>query len=266
MREIVLKTARLLWFCALAGVLGIAQANPAGSPGPVLTGFSPAQGAQGSSVNVTFTGNGFVAQALALQFFPQQGLTVGDLHVVSSTQISAQIQIDASAQPGAHQVLLKVAGHLLRPKVPFLVTAALPCGTPGTAPCSAAAKPTATPARETRQPVSMQILRLVPNEVPAGSEGAEVTLEGKNFVPGTLVSFGGFAGGIPDVVVVGVPRYVNSTEMHVTVNVLPLALPGGRDVQLRTPKQETVTGKGMLNVLEPTPEKPAAPSPTPSSK
>src|SRR5262249_42694346 len=127
-------------------------------------------------------------------------------------------------------------------------------------------RPSHPRAKSARPPDPMQILRLVPNQLPAGSEGVEVTLEGKNFVPGTLVNFGGLAGGAPDVLVVGVPRYVNSTEMRVTVNVLPLALPGGRDVQLRTPKTESVNGKGMLNVQEPPPEKPPAPSPSPSPK
>src|SRR5262249_22114349 len=58
-------------------------------------------------------------------------------------------------------------------------------------------------------------------------------------------------------------RYVNSTEMQVVVNVLPTALPGGRDIHLQTPNQQAVTGKGMLNVLaaavKKTDTQPAAP-------
>jgi hypothetical protein len=334
MRHSFLKTACWLWFCAVAGAVGMAQGNLAGTPGPSLTGFSPTQGAQGTTVTVTFTGNAFVAPALGLGFTPSQGLTISNLHVVSPTQISAEVQIDASAPIGAHEVLLTVNGHALRSKVPFIVTAGIPCGTPGTQPCSggrtsppalrgfsptqaeqgstvtltftgvnfsspagiqftpgtgitvqsatlvnpsqiqaqvvvAADAPlgprgvaltlgnTALPAQNpftvipaaARQTGAMQILRLVPNQISAGSQGVEVALEGRNFVPGTLVNFGGLGGAAPDVVVTGIPRYVNSTEMRVTVNVLPLALPGGRDVQLRTPKQDTVTGKGMLNVL-----------------
>jgi hypothetical protein len=348
MRHSLLKTVCLFWFCAVAGAVGMAQGTVAGTPAPSLTGFNPVQGAQGTTVNITFTGNGFVAPALGLQFTPPQGLTVGNLHVVSPTQISAQLQIDSSAPIGAHEVLLTVAGHTLTSKVPFIVTAGAPCGTPGTPPCSSAAKTTAPPALRGfsptqaeqgatltviftganfsapagvqftpgaginvqsttvvnstqiqalvtvaadaplgaravtltlgntnlraqnqftvvpatgRQTGAMQILRLVPNQVPAGSQGVELTLEGRNFVPGTLVNFSGVAGGAPDVVVTGIPQYVNSLEMRVVVSVLPLALPGGRDVQLRTPKQETVIGKGMLNVLAAASTKKSGPPP-----
>jgi len=255
----------LLGFCMIADAAGIAQANAAGAS-PSLTGFSPVQGAQGTTVNMTLTGTGFAGGPLLLHFTPSQGLSVGNVHAVSATQISAQVQIDSSAKTGARLVVLAVGNRPLRSNVPFMVTASTPCGKPGTPPCSDAGKTTEPPARQVRPPDPMQILRLVPNQLPAGSEGVELTLEGKNFVPGTLVNFGGLAGGAPDVLVVGVPRYVNSTEMRVTVNVLPLALPGGRDVQLRTPKQESVIGKGMLNVEEPPPEKPPAPSPSPSPK
>lgn len=44
-------------------------------------------------------------------------------------------------------------------------------------------------------------------------------------------------------------RYVNSTEIHVTVNALPAALPGGRDINLQASSRQAVVGKGMLNVL-----------------
>lgn len=259
----VLLPAWLLTFCMIADAAGLAQANSAG-PSASLTGFTPVQGAQGTTLTMTLTGNGFAAGPILLHFTPSQGLTVGKLHAVSATQIYAQIQIDASAQTGAHILVLTVGNRALRSNVPFMVTAATPCGTPSTPPCSGAAKMTPPPSHQIRPPEPMQLLRLVPNQLPAGSEGVELTLEGKNFVPGTLVNFAGREGAAPDVLVVGVPRYVNSTEMRVTVNVLTLALPGGRDVQLRTPKQETVTGKGMLNVQEQAPEKPAAPSPTPN--
>src|SRR5215475_4139941 len=327
----------ILGLCAVSGASAKAQTPGTGSSLPSLSGFTPNQGAQGSVVNIIFTGNNFVGKGLGLQFSPAAGLKVGNLQAVSSTQISAQVQIDAGAQLGPHAVLLIVADHSLQSNIPFIVTAPA-CGTPGTPPCPGEAPPilrafsplqgtqgsnlmvtftganfsgsasavftpgagitvqsttvvngnlieaqlaidanaplgarsvslivgkTRLLAQNTftvveggerqRPPAAVQILRVIPNQVPAGSEGIELTLVGTNFVPGTMVNFSTSAGLATDVFVAGASRYVNSTELHVVVNVLPSALPGGRDINLQTPSRPSVTGKGMLNVLAPAP-------------
>jgi len=319
-----------IWAIA-AGATALAQGITAGPAAPSLGGFSPTQGAQGTSVNITFTGKGFVNKGLSLRFSPSQGLNVQSLQASSATQISALVKIDAAAQLGAHAVLLTVADRSLQSPASFVVTGAPPCGVPGGQPC---------PVRERGNPVlrefsphhgdqgsnvtvtftganftapanvhfrpgtgivvqsttvinakqiqaqlaidvnaplgaravslqvgktqltaenkflvvhgrelpPMQILRVTPNELPAGSEGIELTLQGANFVPATQVRF--TRAGLPtDIQVVGLPRYVDSTELHVIVNVLSTALPGGRDINLETPSHQTVTGNGMLNVL-----------------
>ena len=89
---------------------------------------------------------------------------------------------------------------------------------------------------------------MVPNQIPAGSQNVDITLQGVNFVPGTQVTFTVGAGVPAAVFAAGPARYVNSTELHVTVSALPSALPGGRDINLQTPSQQSVVGKGMLNV------------------
>src|SRR5215472_6075026 len=132
-------------FAAVAGAsapagLYAAQARTAGTPLPSLSSFSPAQGAQGTSVNIIFTGKNFVGKGLGLQFSPAAGLKVGILQAISSTQISAQVQIDAGAQLGPHAVLLIVGDHSLQSTVPFVVIAPA-CGTPGTPPCPGGAPP-----------------------------------------------------------------------------------------------------------------------------
>jgi len=314
---------------AMADATAMAQPGLAGPPSPSLTGFSPAQGAQGTVVAITFTGNNFGGKGLALQFLPGSGLTVQKLQALSATQIFAQVQIDASAQLGAREMMLTVSGRKLQAQLPFTVTGS-GCGLPGQPACSpqrqagpalkgfsplASRQGTSvtvvftgsrfsSPAQVEFSPrtgitvqstsvinadkieaqlvidqnaplgarkvsllvgkaqlsaektftvdpsAAMEILRLVPNQIPAGSQNFDLTLEGKNFVPGTLVSF--TDENIPtDIFVVGAPLYVNSTEMHVIVNVLPTALPGGRDIHLRTPNQRSVIGKGMLNVSAP---------------
>src|SRR5215469_5081230 len=108
-----IRSSRILLGCllnaALAGAVAMAQPGFAGPPPSSLTGFSPAQGAQGSAVTITFTGNNFGGKGLGLQFFPASGLTVQKLQAQSATQILAHVQIDASAPLGARQVMLTVS-------------------------------------------------------------------------------------------------------------------------------------------------------------
>jgi hypothetical protein len=300
---------------------------------PSLISFNPTQAGAGTTVTITFSGMNFVPRAMNLVFSPAQGITVSRLQVLSPNQISAQVQIDASAQPGSRQVILIDADHSLRSPTPFTITAAQNCppgmaataacgsaqpalrgfsplqGTQGTsvtltftganfsAPASVQFMPsngltvqstTVTNPNEIRAQVSiaptaplgargvvlvvgektrlpasntftvvsgvsrglpMQILRVVPNQIAAGSQNVDLTLEGSNFVPGTQVTFTVGAGVPAAVFANGPARYVNSTEIHVTVNALPSALPGGRDLNLQTPNQQAVVGKGMLNVM-----------------
>jgi len=322
----------LALFLALCG-RGHAQLKP-----PSLISFSPTQAAAGSTVTITFSGTNFVPRAMNLVFSPSQGITVSKLQVLSPMQMSAQLQIDPSAQPGTRQVILTDADHSLRSPTPFTITAGQNCppgiaaaacgsGPPGptggpllrgfsplqgtqatsvtliftgtnfSAPASVQFMPsngltvqstTVTNSNEILAQVSiapsaplgsrgvvlvvrdktrlsasntftvvsgvsrglpMQILRVVPNQIAAGSQNVDLTLEGANFVPGTQVTFTVGAGVPAAVFANGPARYVNSTEIHVTVNALPSALPGGRDLNLQTPNQQAIVGKGMLNVL-----------------
>src|ERR1022692_4226199 len=300
---------------------------------PSLINFNPTQAEAGTTVTITFSGMNFVPRAMNLVFSPSQGITVSRLQALSPNQISAQVQIDASAQPGSRQVVLIDADHSLRSPTPFTITATQNClpgmaataacgsaqpalrgfsplqGTQGTsvpltltginfsAPASVQFMPssgltvqsttvtnsnqiqalvsiapsaplgsrrvvlvvhdkTRLPASNTFTVVSgvsrglpMQILRVVPNQIAAGSQNVDLTLEGANFVPGTQVTFTVGAGVPAAVFANGPARYVHSTEIHVTVNALPSALPGGRDLNLQTPNQQAAVGKGMLNVM-----------------
>jgi hypothetical protein len=324
------RVVPLLVLCLALSGIARAQFAP-----PSLINFSPTQGAAGSTVTITFTGVNFVPRSLNLIFTPSQGITVSNLRVVSPAQITAQLQIDPSAQPGSRQVILIDADHNLHAPTTFTITAAaqnclpgmpncgstqpgLPAlrefsplqGTQGTtvaltltgvnfsAPASVQFTPnsgltvqstTVTNANQIQAQVSiapnaslgargvtlvmgktrlaasntftvvsgaslahivpMQILRVVPNQITAGSQNVDLTLQGINFVPGTQVTFTVGAGVPANVFANGPARYVNSTEIHVTVNALLAALPGGRDINLQVTSQPAVVGKGMLNVL-----------------
>lgn len=321
--------------CLALGGIGHGQAKP-----PLLISFSPMQAAAGSTVTINFSGSNFVPRAMNLIFTPSQGITVRKLQVVSPMLMSAQVQIDPTAQPGSRQVTLIDGDHDLRSPMSFTITApatqncppgmvANGCGstqlgqpalrefsplagTQGTtvamtltgvnfsSPASLQFMPntgitvqsttvtnssqiqaqiniapsaslgargvvlafgngkTRVSASNTFTVVSgaslshalpMQILRVVPNQIAVGSQNVDVTLQGINFVPGTQVTFSVGAGVPAAVFANGPARYVNSTEMHVSVNALPGALPGGRDINLQGPGQQNIVGKGMLNVL-----------------
>jgi hypothetical protein len=337
LRHAASSAAALTLLCLAVSATGRAQLAP-----PILRSFSPTQAAAGSSVTLTFTGANFVPRSPNVLFSPSQGISVTRTEVVSATHISAQLQIDSSAQPGARQVTLMDADHDLQAATSFTITAAatqncppggLACGTQQPAPkplppslrgfspvqgtqgstvaltltganfaapaslqltpssgitvlsttvtnsnqiqAQLSIAPTASlgargvtltvgaigsarlTASNTFTVVSgaiavrampMQILRIVPNQITAGSQNVNLTVQGANFVPGTQMTFT-VGAGIPAAVFANGPaRYINSTELQVSVNVLPSALPGGRDINLQSPSQQTAAGMGMLSV------------------
>lgn len=208
------------------GAVGALAAN-CGPSQPAIREMTPLSGRQGTSVLLTLTGSNFVANS-SLQLTPATGLTVGKPALVNANELQTQITIAANAPLGPRAVTL-LSGNFRAPAPnTFTVT---PAAGPG----------------GTTQP--MQILRLVPNQVVAGSQNVDLAIEGANFVPGTLVTFAVGAGVPAAVTASGPARYINSTEIHVTVSALATALPGGRDIVLQTPEQQQATGRRMLNVI-----------------
>ena len=227
------------------GMLASAGCGTTQNAAPALRGFTPVQGTQGTTVALTFAGINFISPA-ALQFTPNSGITVQSATVTNGNQIQAQISIAPNASLGSRNVVVTVGGQTrLTPSNTFTVMSGAP----------------------TVRIAPMQILRVIPNQIAAGSQNVDLTLEGTNFVPGTQVTFTIGAGVPANVFANGPARYINSTEMHVSVNALPSALPGGRDINLQPPgqaafqsvarvngqpgasTQQVVVGKGMLNVL-----------------
>ena len=322
---------------ALASRAG-GQAAPHGNPS--LMSYSPAQGTQGTTVTLTFTGTNFTPRLLKLLFTPSQGLTVSSISAVSPMQIVAQVQIASTAAVGSYRVDLQDADHDMIAAIPFKVVAAATqqpgcpngsfaatCGAPApvikemsplsgklgttvlltlsganfvaneslqlipstgltighsnlvnanevqtqiTIAANAPLGPravtllagnyrtpapntfTVTPALPNPQAAPMQILRLVPSQITAGAQNVDIAIEGTNFVPGIQATFSVGAGIPAAVFAAGPARYVNSTEIHVTVSALATALPGGRDITLETPEHQQVTGRRMLDVIAPT--------------
>lgn len=212
---------------AQVGCTPAAFAANCGPAQPAIREMAPLSGRQGTSVPLTLTGANFVANS-TLQMVPATGLTIGKPALANANELQTQITIAPGAPLGPRSVVL-LSGNLHTPAPnTFTVTAAASLG--GTAP-------------------AMQILRLVPNQISAGSQNIDLAIEGTNFVPGTLATFTVGAGIPAAVIAAGPARYINSNEIHITVSALAGALPGGRDIVLQTPEQQRATGKGMLNVI-----------------
>jgi hypothetical protein len=179
---------------------------------------------QGTTVNLTFNGTGFGGK-VSLQFNPPAGLIVNDVHLVSATQISAQVQIDPTAPLGPREVTLSVAGRVMTAQMPFIVIAApaATCGTPGTQPC---------PGGQQEPPVLSSFTPV------QGTQGTSVTVTftGVRFVSPAAAQFVPVAG-----ITVQSTTVNNAGQIQAQLVIDPTAPLGARNVSL-------VVGKTRLIV------------------
>jgi phosphatidylinositol-3-phosphatase len=75
---------------------------------PTLTSVTPNSGTQGTAVNVTLAGSGFITGATV--GVTGSGITVSNVTVVSGTQITATLDIAANAPPGAYNISVTTTG------------------------------------------------------------------------------------------------------------------------------------------------------------
>ena len=106
--------------CGATDLSDLFQPGVFGS-GLTLTSISPATGSPGSSVSVTLTGKGFVAPLTVN--VGGSGITVSNVSVVSSTQVTATFNIAANAGTGGHNVSVTTAAGTSG-TTPFTVSAA----------------------------------------------------------------------------------------------------------------------------------------------
>lgn len=144
---------------------------------PVLSSIVPSSGAQGSNVTVTLTGSNFVSGATLT--IGGTGMSASNVTVVSSTKITANFVIAATASTGAHSVAINGGTGT----VTFTVNAP---------------KPTLT--------------SLSPNAATRGAT-VNVTLTGTNFTSPATVTVQGSAFTVSNVVV------VNATTITATIHV-----------------------------------------------
>src|SRR5690348_12092341 len=147
----------LLGFLLAVPLLSRAQSLP-----PTLTSISPNVGGQGATVAVTLTGTGFFSPVSISVLVPagvaaiNPGVTVTNIVVVSSTQITANFVINSNATLGAANVTVTASG-----------------GTSG-------------PVSFTINPPPPTLTSIVPNSG-AQSTSVSVTLTGTNFGANTFV-------------------------------------------------------------------------------
>jgi len=161
---------------------------------PTLTSLSPATGMQGVSVPVTLTGTNFMGGATVAA--DNGGVTVGDVSVVSTTQIAATLTIAANATLGAANITVTTAYGTSGAAV-FTVAPAAPAGTPAITSLSPA----------------------------SGPVGMTVAIAGSNFGSaqgGSTVTFGGIGAGTASTwsatgITVHVPSGTTSGAVVVTV-------------------------------------------------
>ena len=179
--------------------VGTATVTVTASPAPpVLSSISPNSGVRGTSVSVTLGGSQFLAGATVV--VGGAGVSVSNVAVAGTTQITATFTIAASAVTGARSVTVGTSAGASAPQS-FTVTAPV------------AAKPT--------------LSSLTPNRARRDAIAA-VTIKGTNFTTPLTVNVQGGGIAMSNVVV------VNSTTVTATFRVGGTASRGSRNVTVTT--------------------------------
>ncbi len=159
---------------------------------------------------------------------PNSGITVQSTTVTNANQIQAQVIIAPNASLGARGVILTVGKTRLTASNTFTVVSGASLA----------------------HIVPMQILRVVPNQIAAGSQNVDLTLQGTNFVPGTSGHVHGGRGSTcgrycqwPG------PLRQQHRDPRNRERVDPRRCPAGAISTCKARPTSDVVGKGMLNVL-----------------
>src|SRR5262249_215455 len=143
-------------------------------PPPTLTSLSPSSGAQGTAVPVTLIGSNFLPGASLTVSNP--GITVSNLNVVSSSQITATFSIASNAATGSATVSVSTSGGSSS-TVPFTVNLAPPVLSsinpssalpPSPVPLTAPSSPPRPPAPPPPPDISVSnVILVTPSQIPA---------------------------------------------------------------------------------------------------
>jgi hypothetical protein len=82
--------------------------NAATPPAPTLSSISPSSAPRGATLTVTLTGTNFISSSIVS--FDGSGVNLVSAAVVSSTRITASVQIDSNAPVGGGDVYVTTSG------------------------------------------------------------------------------------------------------------------------------------------------------------
>lgn len=255
-----------------------AQAPPAPSDvppdaTPQIQQITPNQATAGTHITVAIQGSNFSAGAYVSSISP--AVRVGSSKRISATQLEAQLSVSASAQPSTVSLLVSnPASRAAEAAFKIVAGQAAPVvPSPGAEPPTPAAPPTPTsppaspapPVPEANPtapaaPPGPQVTTVSPPRVGPGFD-LDLKISGKNFVPGTKVSFANTG-----IRVMGITA-PSPTELTVHVKVAGDAAPGAGSLFVVNPDDSEVevpfevTAKGATQPASPSaPATPPAPA------
>lgn len=184
------------------------------TPGPPITGVSPASIGQKTKETLTLTGSGFTPQPKV--FVSGYGVYVDSVKVVSKTELKVAVRVLSNATLGPADITVIEGGS---PLVADTCTG-----------CLTITPPPAPPA-----PTS-----ITPNTLVQGAANAAVVMAGTNFESGaTVTSHSGVS---------VQATYASSTELDLTVSVSATLAPGAYNLWVHNPDGRTGECAGCLNV------------------
>jgi hypothetical protein len=281
-------------FCLLAAQQTAPQVTPDVAPEatPQIQQIDPAQAVPGTRLTVVIQGNNFAAGAVASS--ASTAIHIDSSRRVSATRLELQLSVSESAQPGTATLLVSnpassaaesafsiVAAQAApapaspaqnsepaKPASPAPSTDPAAPATPQTpaAPAAPAAAPSAPPTPETppapiapAEAPAPEVTTVTPPKVGQGFD-IDLKLIGKNFVPGTKVSFSN-----QGIRVIGIPSS-SPTELTVHIKVAGDATPGKTSLFVINPddnEAEAPIEVALKGTFTPSPSAPSSPgSPT----
>ncbi len=172
---------------------------------PLITGLSPASATQGATADVTLHGNYFQNGITTSDVSFDSGISITNVTFVSTFEIEVEIDIDANAPTGLHNVYVTNPDGGVSNAFGFTVLSASPLV------------------------INPTISSIDPINVTVGATSKNIDIDGTDFDSGIVASFE--SNGI----IINFLTYTSSTEITMNIDVLSTAPTGPRAIIVRNP-------------------------------